>query len=148
MLIESYDGVINHRTCYRKDVAWPNYWVRTSPVCDYKNYQNTTECTLVANLPDIRTESTQNVDLLLFDRKWKKEGVTTWNERIRRFFQTTGYPPRYYIIKWLTDYIADYGIDGYRADTVKHTEASVWADFKAKANMHLPLGRKTIQQKC
>jgi alpha-amylase len=33
--------------------------------------------------------------------------------------------PRYYIIKWLTDYIADYGIDGYRADTVKHTEASV-----------------------
>jgi alpha-amylase len=28
----------------------------------------------VANLPDIRTESTQNVDLLLFDRKWKKEG--------------------------------------------------------------------------
>jgi alpha-amylase len=29
--------------------------------------------------------------------------------------------PRYYIIKWLTDYIADYGIDGYRADTVKNT---------------------------
>jgi alpha-amylase len=23
--------------------------------------------------------------------------------------------PRYYIIKWLTDYIADYGIDGYRS---------------------------------
>jgi hypothetical protein len=22
------------------------------------------------------------------------------------------------------------------ADTVKHTEASVWADFKTKANMH------------
>jgi alpha-amylase len=33
----------------------------------------------------------------------------------------------------LTDYIADYGIDGYRADTVKHTEASVWADFKAQS---------------
>jgi glycosidase len=31
------------------------------------------------------------------------------------------------------DYIADYGIDGYRADTVKHTEASVWADFKAQS---------------
>jgi hypothetical protein len=31
------------------------------------------------------------------------------------------------------------------ADTVKHTEASVWADSKPKANMHLPLG-KTIQQ--
>jgi alpha-amylase len=61
------DGVINHTgPITETDVAWPNYWVRTSPVCDYKNYQNTTECTLVANLPDIRTESTQNVDLLLF----------------------------------------------------------------------------------
>jgi alpha-amylase len=57
------DGVINHTgPVTETDVAWPNYWVRTSPVCDYKNYQNTTECTLVANLPDIRTEL-QNVDL-------------------------------------------------------------------------------------
>jgi alpha-amylase len=30
--------------------------------------------------------------------------------------------------KWLTDYITDYGVDGYRADTVKHTEEGVWAD--------------------
>jgi alpha-amylase len=52
-------------------------------------------------------------------------------------FKRTGYPktPRYYIIKWLTDYITEYGIDGYRADTVKHTEESVWADFKTKATM-------------
>jgi alpha-amylase len=54
------DGVINHTgPITETDVAWPNYWVRTSPVCDYKNYQNTTECTLVANLPDIRTEHTE-----------------------------------------------------------------------------------------
>jgi alpha-amylase len=78
----------------------------------------------------------------------KRRTLRHRNERIRRFFKHWLSTPRYYIIKWLTDYIADYGIDGYRADTVKHTEASVWADFKAKANMHLPLGRKTIQQKC
>jgi hypothetical protein len=38
----------------------------------------------------------------------------------------TGYPraPKYYIIKWLTDYIAEYGIDG--GDTVKHTDETVW----------------------
>jgi alpha-amylase len=132
------DGVINHTgPVTETDVAWPNYWVRTSPVCDYKNYQNTTECTLVANLPDIRTESTQNVDLppFLID-KWKKEGRYDMEmEELDAFFKRTGYPktPRYYIIKWLTDYIADYGIDGYRADTVKHTEASVWADFKTQS---------------
>ena len=132
------DGVINHTgPITETDVAWPNYWVRTSPVCDYKNYQNTTECTLVANLPDIRTESTQNVDLppFLID-KWKKEGRYDMEMgELYAFFKRTGYPktPRYYIIKWLTDYIADYGIDGYRADTVKHTEASVWADFKTQS---------------
>jgi alpha-amylase len=54
----------------------------------------------------------------------KRRALRHGNGRIRRFFQThwLSKTPRYYIIKWLTDYIADYGIDGYRADTVKHTE--------------------------
>ncbi|WP_339920550.1 alpha-amylase family glycosyl hydrolase [uncultured Flavobacterium sp.] len=133
------DGVINHTgPVTNTDVAWPNYWVRTSPVCDYKNYQNTTECTLVANLPDIRTESTQDVDLPPFlIEKWKKEGRYDQEmTELDAFFKRTGYPktPRYYIIKWLTDYITEYGIDGYRADTVKHTEESVWADFKTQSD--------------
>ncbi|CAM2839072.1 alpha-amylase family glycosyl hydrolase [Flavobacterium frigoris] len=141
------DGVINHTGPVTEvDVAWPNYWVRTSPVCDYKNYQNTTECTLVANLPDIRTESTQNVDLPPFlIEKWKKEGrYEQETTELDAFFKRTGYPktPRYYIIKWLTDYITEYGIDGYRADTVKHTEESVWADFKTQSDYAFALWKK------
>jgi alpha-amylase len=141
------DGVINHTgPVTEMDTAWPNYWVRTSPVCDYKNYQNTTECTLVANLPDIRTESTQDVDLPPFlIEKWKKEGRYDQEmKELNAFFKRTGYPktPRYYIIKWLTDYIADYGIDGYRGDTVKHTEASVWADFKTQSDYAFTLWKK------
>jgi alpha-amylase len=74
----------------------------------------------------------------------KRRALRHGNERIRRFFKRTGYPktPRYYIIKWLTDYIADYGIDGYRADTVKHTEASVWADFKAQSEYAFAMKEK------
>jgi alpha-amylase len=146
------DAVINHTgPVTETDTAWPNYWARTSPVCDYKNYQNTTECTLVANLPDIRTESTQNVDLPPFlIEKWKKEGRydQEMNE-LDAFFTRTGYSktPRYYIIKWLTDYIADYGIDGYRADTVKHTEASVWADFKTQSDYAFALWKKSNPKK-
>jgi alpha-amylase len=46
----------------------------------------------VANLPDIRTESTQNVDLLLIE-KWKKEGrYDTEMEELDAFFKRTGYP--------------------------------------------------------
>ena len=47
-------------------------------------------------------------------------------------FERTGHPraPRFYIMKWLTDYITEFGIDGYRVDTVKHTEEFVWQEFK------------------
>ena len=48
------------------------------------------------------------------------------------FFEKTGYPraPRFYIMKWLADYITEFGIDGYRVDTVKHTEEFVWEEFE------------------
>ena len=129
------DAVINHTgPVTAQDSVWPNEWVRTGPACDYKSFESTTACTLVANLPDIKTENNQDVALPPFlIEKWKKEG--RYEQEIKEldaFFARTNYPraPKYYIIKWLTDYISDYGIDGYRADTVKHTEANVWADFK------------------
>lgn len=51
------------------------------------------------------------------------------------FFERTGYPrcPRAYIIKWLTDYVGDYGIDGFRVDTVKHADEKAWAELYAQA---------------
>jgi alpha-amylase len=130
-----FDGVINHTgPVTPQDAVWPENWVRTNPACDYKNYKNTTACTLVANLPDIYTESEQNVELpAALVEKWKKEG--RYEQEVKEldaFFARTGYPraPKYYIIKWLTDYITEYGIDGYRADTTKHLEEGVWAEFK------------------
>ena len=129
------DGVINHTGPVTPvDPVWPSDWVRTGVICDYKSFENTTMCTLVENLPDVRTESSQNVELPPFlIEKWKKEGRYEKEvASLDAFFKRTGYPrsPKYYIIKWLTDYITEFGIDGYRADTVKHTEEDVWADFK------------------
>ncbi len=133
------DGVINHTgPVTDKDSAWPPDWVRTEPQCDYKTFKSTTACTLVKNLPDVLTESSQNVELPPFlAEKWKKEGrYETEVASLDAFFKRTGYPraPKYYIIKWLTDYITEFGIDGYRADTVKHTEEGVWADFKTQCD--------------
>lgn len=133
------DGVINHTGPVTKiDPVWPEGWVRTSPQCDYKTFQGTTECTLVANLPDVKTESNQAVELPGFlVAKWKAQGKYEKEmASLDAFFKRTGYPraPRYYIIKWLTDYIIEFGIDGYRADTVKHTDETVWADFKTQCD--------------
>lgn len=133
------DGVINHTGPVTDiDSVWPSDWVRTGPQCDYKTFGSTTECTLVKNLPDILTESTTEVSLPQFlIEKWKKEGrYEKEMASLDAFFKRTGYTktPRNYIIKWLTDYILEFGIDGYRADTVKHTDVSTWADFKAQCD--------------
>lgn len=129
------DGVINHTgPVTETDSVWPEEWVRTGPMCDYTGFNGTTACTLVENLPDVKTESSANVELPPFlIEKWKTEG--RYDQEIKElddFFKRTAYPraPKYYIMKWLTDYIVEFGIDGYRADTVKHTDIEVWDDFK------------------
>ncbi len=133
------DAVVNHTgPVTEKDPVWPDSWVRTGPQCKYDNYENTITCTLVKNLPDIKTESDENVELPpQLVEKWKAEG--RYEQEIKEldaFFERTGYPraPRFYIMKWLTDYITEFGIDGYRVDTVKHTEESVWQEFKVECD--------------
>ncbi len=134
------DAVINHTgPVTAEDSVYPNDWVRTSPKCTYQSYDTYINCTLVENLPDVKTESNDNVDLPPFlVEKWKKEGRYE-NEvaELNKFFKKTGYPhaPKYYIMKWLSDYIINYGIDGYRVDTAKHTKEDVWSDFRKVCDM-------------
>ncbi|REE27636.1 alpha-amylase [Winogradskyella pacifica] len=133
------DAVINHTgPVTEKDPVWPEDWVRTDKQCSYDNYENTVSCTLVANLPDIRTESNDNVELPpQLVEKWKAEG--RYEQEVKEldaFFERTGHPraPRFYIMKWLTDYITEFGVDGYRVDTVKHVEDYVWQEFKMECD--------------
>ncbi len=128
------DVVLNHTgPTTEVDPVWPSDWVIMEPVCEFTNYLNTTACTLVANLPDIKTATDEAVELpdaLL--AKWKKEGrLSVELDELQLFFDRTGYPraPRYYIIKWLTDYINELGIDGFRVDTVKHVDEKAWSEL-------------------
>jgi alpha-amylase len=132
------DVVINHTgPVTDRDPVWPEEWVRTGPPCAFKSYESVVTCTLVKNLPDIRTESDEPVELppaLL--EKWEKEGRLEQElAELDAFFEATGYPraPRYYIIKWLVDYVRKYGIDAYRLDTAKHIEAWIWKELYGEA---------------
>ena len=133
------DVVVNHTGPVTDiDPVWPEDWVRTSPTCEFSTYENTTSCTLVDNLPDIYTERDDSVELpdaLL--AKWKEEGrLSNELDELQLFFERTGYPraPRFYIIKWLTDYVNDLGIDGFRVDTVKHADEKAWAELYKEAS--------------
>ena len=146
------DAVINHTgPVTEKDPVWPESWVRTEPQCQYSNYENTITCTLVKNLPDIKTESNENVELPpQLIAKWKAEGRYEQEvKELDEFFKRTGHPraPRFYIMKWLTDYITEFGIDGYRVDTVKHTEEFVWQEFKKECDYAFEQYKKNHPEK-
>lgn len=129
-----FDVVVNHTgPVTDQDPKYEDSWVRTSPQCTYSSYASTITCTLVENLPDIRTESDAEVELpqYLVD-KWKAEGRYEQEvAELDAFFEATGHPraPRFYIMKWITDYIRELGIDGLRVDTVKHVEETVWKEL-------------------
>jgi alpha-amylase len=134
------DAVLNHTgPVTREDPKWPPNWVRTGPRCLFRDYASTTTCTLVDNLPDIRTETDSPVELPpALVEKWQREGrLEREREELAVFFARTGYPkaPRYYLIKWLTDWVRELGIDAFRVDTAKHFEASVGAALKHEAEI-------------
>ncbi|MFN0015083.1 MAG: alpha-amylase family glycosyl hydrolase [Saprospiraceae bacterium] len=131
------DAVINHTgPVTAQDPLWSG-WARTEPQCTYQGYASSITCTLVKNLPDIKTESNDPVELPPFLlKKWKREDRLKHElAELDAFFERTGYPraPRFFIIKWLTDWVRHLGIDGYRCDTVKHVEESVWAELQREA---------------
>ncbi len=129
------DVVMNHTgPVTGQDPVWPAGWVRTEPTCEYKDVPTTVSCTLVKNLPDVRTDSSAPLPLpQALVTKWKKEGrYDRETKELDEFFARTGYPraPRYYLMKWHADWIRKFGIDGYRADTVKHTEPEIWKELR------------------
>jgi len=132
------DAVINHTGPVTPlDPQWPDDWVRTGPKCDYETYPTTVPCTLVDNLPDILTDSDDRVELpphLL--EKWEQEGRLDQElAELDAFFERTGHPraPRYYVMKWLTDWVRELGFDGYRLDTARNFDETVAAELKQEA---------------
>ena len=146
------DVVLNHTgPATEKDEVWPEDWVRTSPACTYDSYENTTACTLVKNLPDILTESNKEVSLPNFLlEKWKNEGrLKEELASLDDYFSRTGYPrtPQAYIVKWLTDYVKDFGIDGFRVDTVKHASETAWDMLYTEASFAFDTWKKNNPEK-
>lgn len=132
------DAIVNHTgPVTPKDPQWPDDWVRTTPKCVFHDYPTTVDCTLVDNLPDFRTGSDEAVEppVQLLE-KWEREGrLDRELAELDAFFEGTGHPraPRYYLMKWLTDWVREYGFDGYRVDTAKHFEEWVSAELKKEA---------------
>lgn len=140
-------GTVESNTWYDKeDPTWATNWwgpdfVRVS--AGYAGYEKYSDgggyLNPLCGLPDIKTESTQEVGLpAILETKWKREGrYEKEMAELDDFFRKRNLPrtPRNYVIKWLTDYIRDFGIDGFRCDTANHVEMEGWAALNEEADI-------------
>ncbi|TAA45945.1 alpha-amylase [Corallincola spongiicola] len=81
----------------------------------------------LAGLPDFLTESEKHVGLPPILK----------NKPDTRAVEREGYTVVDYLVEWHTTWVRKYGIDGFRADTVKHVEAEVWTKLKDSATKAL-----------
>ena len=106
---------------------WGTDWVR-SGLPGYSGGEGGSATTMcLTGLPDFRTEQTKQVSVPQFlQTKWEKEGTLSKKNSLYGTSNTvTGF-----ISSWLTQWVRDYGVDGFRCDTAKHVEFASWKQLK------------------
>lgn len=130
---------------YQDEEAWARWWGPDWIRAGLPGYERggTDDLTmLLAGLPDIKTERTGSVSLPpILKTKWDLEvGAEFTPYRIHKAIdlrQDLELAPAEYISVWLTAWVEEFGIDGFRIDTAKHVELERWTELKAMAQAAL-----------
>jgi alpha-amylase len=116
--LNDYHGFIDYN-----DPAWLQWWGADWIRSGLRGYEEGGRDDLtsqLAYLPDFKTESPKPVGLPpLLKAKPDTLAKELPNATVRD-----------YLVHWLSTWVRDYGIDGFRADTVKHVEPASWAALK------------------
>ena len=132
----NYYGKINYNTGAEKWAKWWGAdWIRAG-IVGYVAGDDSDLTTGLDYLPDFKTESTKEVDIPeLLRTKWTKEGtLAEKTAELDAWFAKTGYAKtaRNHQIYWLSSWVREYGVDGFRCDTAKHVEKEAWGALKAE----------------
>lgn len=105
---------------------WGADWIR-SGLPGYTSEEGNDYVNSLQGLPDFRTESTKSVTIPTFLKtKWTNEG--TYNEKIAKYGSSNTVSG--YLTSWLSNWVREYGVDGFRCDTAKHVENASWNKLK------------------
>ncbi|KNA42476.1 alpha-amylase [Escherichia coli] len=132
----SFNDYINFSDKTGWDKWWGKNWIRTD-IGDYDNPGFDHLTMSLAFLPDIKTESTTASGLPVFYQ----------NKSDTHAKAIDGYTPRDYLTHWLSQWVRDYGIDGFRVDTAKHVELPAWQQLKTQASAALREWKKANPEK-
>lgn len=114
---------------------WGPGWIR-SDVTGYEACGEEDMTLCLFELPDFRTESRTDVDIPPFlQLKWGEEKRAAERAELDAWFAARGYPrsPGHYLVKWLTDWVREFGVDGFRFDTIKHVDLDMIQTLKTEA---------------
>lgn len=116
---------------------WGSKWVRMTKG-RFTNYSNQAPEdsgveTCLDGLPDFVTEGTSDPGMPgILKKKWGSEKLAQEEKELDEFCKNYGMSKcvTTYITKWLTDWVREYGVDGFRCDTAKHVNQSEWGKLK------------------
>ena len=122
------------------DDWWGGSWVRAG-LCKHYSTGSGDLTGSLASLPDFKTESNDAVNLPVFLKK-------KHTAEMAKFYPTEGYNVvaleekanyrvRDYLIYWLSSWVREFGIDGFRCDTAKHVEKDAWYQLKVACTQAL-----------
>jgi alpha-amylase len=117
--LKNYHKQINYNS-FDFGKWWGGDWVR-SGLPGYPEGGGTDLTKQLAYLPDFRTDSNEAVRLPFFLKERKKDTAAV---------DLPNTPVRGYLVRWLSDWVSEYGIDGFRCDTVKHVDNQAWDELK------------------
>ncbi|MFQ7001842.1 MAG: MucBP domain-containing protein, partial [Clostridium sp.] len=89
--------------------------------------------TCVDGLPDFVTEGTTDPGMpSILKKKWSSAKLAQEEQELNEFCQNYGMQKcvTTYLVKWLTDWVREYGVDGFRCDTAKHINVTEWGKLK------------------
>jgi alpha-amylase len=140
-LVASGSGdLISGSTINYKSHEWHNWWgvdwVRAGFCSHYKTGTGELKGSCGGSLPDFITESGKGVELSpMFTHKladttnYPREGYKV-TDLTNDDSEAGNYRMRDYLIKWLSSWVREFGIDGFRCDTAKHVEKEAWYQLK------------------
>lgn len=102
-------------------------------------------------MPDFKDESNEAVSIPKFlKRKWKQEGKKNdaWvNPTARQYRKDRNWSPMQYVIAWISSWVEEFGIDGFRCDIVENVHLNRWKELNQACNDALGRWREKNQGK-
>ena len=138
---------------------WGPSWVRQSiegevngvPLPGYQPFGAGTLGEGQFGLPDFKTESGLAVGIPpVLATKWDAVKEAQEVAELEAYFSSTGRSRtvRGHLVKWLTDWVEELGVDGFRCDTVTHVEFDAWAELKAAGDSRLAQWKRSHPGAC